>query len=278
MTQKTPLPLGQKTEYISQYDNSLLFSISRSIARDEIGLSTLLPFAGMDIWNCYEVSWLSPSGKPNVRIMRFVVAADSEYLIESKSLKLYLNSLNNSKFRSEAELLTIIERDLSAAANSEVHATFHRLDSFNEQSLATFSGINLDDLDVEISDYNVNSALLTLAHGNERASETLYSNLLKSNCLVTQQPDWASVQIQYSGRKISHESLLKYLISFRNHNEFHEQCVEHIFNDIMQKCSPDSLTVHAKYTRRGGVDINPYRSTKNPVETVDVNLSRDARQ
>ena len=271
------LPLGKPTTYNDQYDNNLLVSIPRSLGRKELNLQKESPFKGVDFWNCYEVSWLNTKGKPCVRVLKFEVAADSEFLIESKSLKLYLNSFNGTKFQSDDEIRDIIQKDLSATAKAEVKITISTLDVYNHKKISQFSGQSLDDLDVTIADYSVNSDLLKLSSGNEYVEETLFSDLLKSNCLITNQPDWASVQITYKGRKIDHESLLKYIISFRNHNEFHEQCVEHIFCDISEQCQPESLTIHAKYTRRGGIDINPFRTSLKS-GSHNITNYRDIRQ
>lgn len=250
--------LGQKTTYSDQYDASLLFGINRQDNRDDLGFNlNNLPFVGLDIWNAYEVSWLNLKGKPEVRIAEFSFSADAPNLIESKSFKLYLNSFNGTRFDSEQQVIALWEKDLSAVSGGEVYAEVRCLTEVNEIS-GTMPGECLDQLDITIDSYQVNSILLQTT--NEVVSETLYSHLLKSNCLVTGQPDWGSVLIRYEGNKIEHESLLKYIISFRNHNEFHEQCVERMFCDIMQQCQPEKLTVYARYVRRGGLDINPYRS------------------
>jgi 7-cyano-7-deazaguanine reductase len=269
--------LGKPTEYKNQYDKTLLTQIPRSLGRKELNLPKELPFTGIDLWNCYEVSWLNKNGKPCVKFLELEVPFNSEYLIESKSLKLYLNSLNNTQFENESLVSDLIQKDLSDTASTAVKIKISTLDEYNQNKISQFSGKSIDDLDVEISDYNVNSELLELSANNEYVEENLFSDLLKSNCLITNQPDWASIQIQYSGAQIDHKSLLKYIISFRNHNEFHEQCVEHIFNDIQTKCAPDTLTVFAKYTRRGGIDINPLR-TNQPLENSEIYKARDIRQ
>lgn len=270
-------PLGKPTKYKNQYDNSLLVPIPRSLGRDEIKLPKKIPFNGMDFWNCYEVSWLNSSGKPNVRILEFTVPATSEFLVESKSLKLYLNSFNGTKFKDETEVKNLIEKDLSSIAKERVSVELSKLGEYNQKEISQFTGKSIDNLDVEILDYQVNPKLLKLSDSNEYVEEEIFSDLLKSNCLITNQPDWASVQIKYKGKKINHESLLKYIVSFRNHNEFHEQCVEHMFNDIMNVCKPDSLTIYAKYTRRGGIDINPLRTTENVAYSKNYKV-RDIRQ
>jgi 7-cyano-7-deazaguanine reductase len=271
------LPLGQEVTYKCQYDSKLLVGIPRSLARDAIDLPIELPFKGFDVWNCYELSWLNNKGKPCVKILQFIVPAESEYLIESKSVKLYLNSFNGTKFSNKQEVNKIIQQDFSSVSKSEVVVILRDLEELCAEPLNSFEGINIDGLDVEITDYDVNADLLNTLHAGEVVAETLYSNLLKSNCLITNQPDWASVQIKYRGKQIEHKSLLRYIVSFRNHNEFHEQCVEHMFYDIMQRCAPEELTIHAKYTRRGGVDINPYR-TNLSLEVTDISKTRDVRQ
>lgn len=265
--------LGKVTPYCDQYDSSLLFPIPRQLKRDELSVKPdSLPFVGLDIWTAYEVSWLNAKGKPVVAIAEFSFFADSPNLIESKSLKLYLNSFNGTRFQSAEEVISLWVTDLSEACGSEVAVELHQVDDFNDIS-GMLPGDNLDNLDIEISSYQIQPDILK-TNRDEKVFETLNSHLLKSNCLVTGQPDWGSVLIRYEGHKIDHEALLKYLISFRNHNEFHEQCVERIFTDIMKYCQPDKLTVYARYLRRGGLDINPYRS--NFEEEFD--LTRLSRQ
>lgn len=277
MKEELNLPLGKETKYSDIYDKDLLVGIPRKLAREPIGLFGNMPFNGGDFWNCYELSWLNQKGKPEVRIMQFFVPFDSENIVESKSIKLYLNSYNGTKFVDESEVLAALKDDLDSITESNTSVVIKSLNEFLEEGLVTFDGICLDELDIEANEYSVNSDLLKLADEHEVVEEKIYSNLLKSNCWVTNQPDWAALQIEYLGRKIDHESLLKYIISFRDHRELHEQCVEHIFHDIMERCEPMELTVFAKYTRRGGVDINPYRTTKSFKSTV-FNKSRDVRQ
>lgn len=277
MEEKLGLSLGRETKYTDIYDRDLLVGIPRKLAREQIGLFKDMPFSGGDLWNCYEFSWLSPKGKPEVRIVQFFIPFDSENIVESKSVKLYLNSYNGTKFIDENEVIARLKRDLERATNSNIELSVKSLSQFSSGKLVMFDGVCLDALDIEASEYNVNPKLLKLSDDQDIVEEVLYSNLLKSNCLVTNQPDWASVQIKYQGRKINHKSLLQYIISFRNHSEFHEQCIEHMFNDIMKQCLPVELTVFAKYTRRGGVDINPYR-TNTIFKTTDINKYRDIRQ
>lgn len=271
--------LGKETSYSFQYNNNLLFPIARKIGRDAINSSTHFNglFYGVDIWNCYEMSWLAQNGLPQVRILKLYIDASSPNIVESKSLKLYLTSFSSQKFNTEQEVFDTIQNDLSKIIAFPVKVKMIKLDVFYGQKIACFGGKNIDNVtDIEIEHYNVNNKLLNVTSENI-VSEELYSNLLKSNCLVTNQPDWASIYIKYKGPQIDQVGLLKYIISFRNHNEFHEQCVEHIFTDIMEKCAPEELAVYAKYTRRGGIDINPYRSNI-PYNIEDIDQTRDVRQ
>lgn len=271
MTEKTINPLknsnlGKKTNYHSHYAPELLFPIPRQGNRDNINVSTPLPFFGTDIWNAYELSWLNDRGKPQVAIGEFIIPCTSPNIIESKSLKLYLNSLNNTCFANVMTVAKTIEQDLSKRIGAQVIVNIVLLSDINIIEINKFQGLCLDSLDVSIDEYNVNPTLLTTEC--ETVSESLYSNLLKSNCSITQQPDWGSVRIQYTGPKIKHENLLKYIVSYRDHNEFHEPCVERMFMDISRQCAPQHLAVEARYTRRGGLDINPLRTTeKNFVHT-----------
>ncbi|OGO91931.1 MAG: NADPH-dependent 7-cyano-7-deazaguanine reductase QueF [Coxiella sp. RIFCSPHIGHO2_12_FULL_42_15] len=252
-------PLGKKSIYSESYDSSLLFSIVRSRNRAQIGIKEKLPFNGCDVWNAYELSWLNEKGKPIVAIGKLVFPCESPNLVESKSLKLYLNSFNNTRFNSTEKVVQILTQDLSRAAGMPVQVEIAELNSVEPSWIGVFQGICLDELDIECEHYQIEPDYLTVS--KNPVFEVLYSHLLKSNCLVTNQPDWGSVQIIYKGNKINHEGLLKYLISFRQHNEFHEPCVERIFVDIMRRCQPSELTIYARYTRRGGLDINPWRST-----------------
>lgn len=254
--------LGKRSEYATQYDATLLFPIPRAEKRLEIGINPQkLPFYGFDVWNHYEVSWLNDKGKPVVAIAEIVYDCNSTSIIESKSLKLYFNSFNNTSFASIEEVESTIKRDIKKAIGSEVFVKIQTLSSQNPINLEShFLGESIDELDVSCSVYTVNPEFLSTS--SNEVEEVLHSDLLKSNCLVTLQPDWGSVQIHYRGPKIDREGLLKYIVSFRNHNEFHEQCIERIFIDILTYCKPSELTVYGRYTRRGGLDINPYRSTK----------------
>lgn len=254
--------LGKVSAYQTEYDPTLLFPIPRQAKRDELGLlaGSTLPFFGMDIWNAYEVSWLNLRGKPQIAIVSVMAPADSANIIESKSFKLYLNSFNQTKLAGVDALRSLLQTDLSAGFGAPVQVSIKTPDQFHELNLQQMDGLLLDRLDIEVDDYLPNVQLLKADHSTPVVEETLISHLLKSNCLVTGQPDWGSVAIHYIGAPIDQEGLLRYLIGFRNHNEFHEQCVERIFVDIQRQCKPQKLSVYARYTRRGGLDINPWRS------------------
>lgn len=255
------LTLGKTTDYRDTYDASLLQGVPRSLNRDPLGLKAdNLPFHGADIWTLYELSWLNANGLPQVAVGQVELDYASLNLVESKSFKLYLNSFNQTRFASWDEVRSTLQRDLSACAQGAVSVTLYRVDELEGEPVARFAGLCIDDQDIAIDNYEFDAALLTDAASDEVVEETLVSHLLKSNCLITHQPDWGSVQIQYRGSKIDREKLLRYLVSFRHHNEFHEQCVERIFTDIQRFCQPESLSVYARYTRRGGLDINPWRS------------------
>lgn len=267
--------LGKKSEYDAHYNADKLFPIPRADKRLEIGITSQdLPFYGFDSWTHYEVSWLNAKGKPMVAIAEILYDCHSECIIESKSLKLYFNSFNNTQFNTISELEELIKRDISLRIGAEVLVKMTQLGCEKPTPLIdSFSGESIDGLDISCSVYTVQPSFLTT--GDELVEEVLYSDLLKSNCLVTFQPDWGSVQIDYKGPKINRAGLLKYIVSFRNHNEFHEQCIERIFVDIMTYCKPSELTVYGRYTRRGGLDINPYRSTtKTPLTFSKLRLPR----
>ncbi|MCK4623005.1 MAG: NADPH-dependent 7-cyano-7-deazaguanine reductase QueF [Desulfuromonadales bacterium] len=269
------LLLGKTTEYVCDYDPQLLCPFPRQIKRDVIGVTGELPFQGYDIWNAFELSWLNLKGKPIVAMGEFHFPCVSPNLIESKSCKLYLNSFNQTRFIDFADVEQRMIADLSAAAGAGVRVRLFDSDQFAAEQIQPLPGECIDDLDIEVDKYSLDPALLeNSADPDRQVEETLHSHLLKSNCLVTNQPDWGSVLIRYRGGKIDREALLRYLISFRQHSEFHEQCVERIFVDLMRYCQPQQLTVYARYTRRGGLDINPFRSN---YEVRIANL-RTARQ
>ncbi len=267
-------PLGKTSAYQTHYAPELLFPIPRQQKREELGLTGTLPFFGVDLWNAYELSWLNKRGKPQVAIATVTAPADSPNIIESKSFKLYLNSFNQTKLSNEEALLALLREDLSAGFGAPVHVALHLPENFDKLKMGELDGLLLDRLDIEIDSYSPAPQLLRAVQGEPPVSETLVSHLLKSNCLVTGQPDWASVQIQYVGDQINQEGLLKYLIGFREHNEFHEQCVERIFVDIMRQCAPARLAVYARYTRRGGLDINPFRSNYSSAKPLNLRTAR----
>lgn len=308
------VPLGKDVSYPKGYDASLLFPMPRLDARLTLGLTSLpvssptlpgaLPFQGFDLWNAYELSWLNAKGLPKVVLLRLKVPCTSPNIIESKSLKLYLNSFNQTRFETVHHVFDLLRKDLALALGAELELELVGPDQFANETIAEFVGVDLDKLDVEIDCYQPDASLLKLqgdasktAVASEQAdikaalnasdaraqpkiartsiSETVFSRLLKSNCPVTDQPDWACIQIQYTGPAIDHASLLKYIVSYRMHNGFHEHCVEKIFVDILKQCAPTSLSVYARYTRRGGLDINPWRAT---VDVKPPTIGRSARQ
>ena len=268
------LKLGQQTKYAEKYDRTLLQPVPRRLNRDQLNITATQPFTiGADIWTAYEISWLNPKGVPQVAIADVSIDFRSENLIESKSFKLYLNSFNQTTFADFADVQQTLQRDLQDCAQGEVNVRLNSLADYTAQPIAALSGECIDAQDIEVRDYAFNAALLNHCTGEHLVEETLVSHLLKSNCLITQQPDWGSLQIHYVGKQINREQLLRYIISFRQHNEFHEQCVERIFCDLMQYAKPEKLTVYARYTRRGGLDINPYRSNFDPLPQ-NVRLAR----
>lgn len=269
------LKLGQATQYAEKYDRTLLQAVPRRLNRDELGITAQQPFSyGADIWTAYEISWLNEKGVPQVAVADVEIDYRSENLIESKSFKLYLNSFNQTKFRSFDEVRQILQQDLQDCAQGEVKVRLNFLAFYQNTAIAELQGESIDQQDIEIDDYRFNPAWLENCTTEHFVEETLVSDLLKSNCLITNQPDWGSVQIHYAGKQINREKLLRYIVSFRRHNEFHEQCVERIFCDLMRFAQPEKLTVYARYTRRGGLDINPFRSN---FEAVPQNI-RLARQ
>ncbi|NBI13445.1 NADPH-dependent 7-cyano-7-deazaguanine reductase QueF [[Haemophilus] felis] len=255
------LTLGRQTQYASQYDPTLLQGVPRQLNRDQLNITEKQPFTfGTDIWTAYEISWLNSNGLPQVAIADIALDFQSKNLIESKSFKLYLNSFNQTVFNNIESVRQTIEKDLTQCAEGKVRVQLNKLDYYTQQPIVNFEGLCIDEQDIQISNYEFNPALLENCTQDQIVEEKLVSHLLKSNCLITQQPDWGSVQIHYVGKQINREQLLRYLISFRQHNEFHEQCVERIFCDLMNFAKPEKLTVYARYTRRGGLDINPFRS------------------
>lgn len=269
------LKLGQQTQYAQNYDRTLLQAVPRQLNREQLGITKQQPFCiGADIWTAYEISWLNPKGVPQVVIADIEIDFRSENLIESKSFKLYLNSFNQSHFDSIEQVQQIMQQDLSHYASGQVKVRLNSLQNYDHSPIVTLQGECIDNQDIEITSYQFNPNYLEECRKETFVEEYLVSHLLKSNCLITQQPDWGTVQIHYVGKQIDREKLLRYLISFRQHNEFHEQCVERIYCDLMKFAQPEKLTVYARYTRRGGLDINPFRSN---FESIPQNM-RLARQ
>ncbi|WP_163833612.1 NADPH-dependent 7-cyano-7-deazaguanine reductase QueF [Spartinivicinus ruber] len=272
----TPLdntPLGKSVKYEFCYNPKLLEGVPRRLNREPIGLyPDNLPFSGVDVWNLYELSWLTPSGKPTIAVGETFVDATTTNIIESKSFKLYLNSFNQTHFDNIEAVQATLIKDLSQIADGEVKVNlWHQ----HNATIGNLPGQSIDDENITTDSYEIDSTLLIdAADPQQNAEETLHSHLLKSNCLVTGQPDWGSVMIKYAGAKINRAALLKYIISFRQHNEFHEQCVERIFTDIQRYCQPEKLTVYARYTRRGGLDINPFRSNFETAPPENIRLLR----
>lgn len=268
-------PLGQQTQYIAHYAPELLFPIARSESRQQLAMNER-PFYGVDVWTGYELSWLNAQGKPIVAVAEFFFPCASPNIVESKSFKLYLNSLNQTRFENIQNLTETLVRDLSLACGASVEVKLYSAQHLNEMgslALGRLSGDCLDDLALEIDTYHPQPEFL-VADNAQIVSQTWHSHLLKSNCPVTGQPDWASVSVSYQGAKISPEGLLRYIVSFREHQDFHENCVERMFNDILQRCAPERLTVFARYTRRGGLDINPIRSTEQNFNVEPIRLIR----
>ena len=272
--------LGKPAPYVDRYDASLLFPISRAPKREELGLFGQVPFFGADLWTAFELSWLNMRGKPQVAIAHVTVPCETPNIVESKSFKLYLASFSNTKFATPEEVRERIRKDVSEAvwrgapAPGVIGVKLVPPDLFDREPVQELDGLSLDRLEVECTEYTPQPQLLTAVTGEQPVTETLTSNLLKSNCLVTGQPDWGSVQIHYSGAQIDQGGLLRYLVSFRNHNEFHEQCVERIFMDLWSRCKPVKLSVYARYTRRGGIDINPFRTSHPSALPPNVRTAR----
>ena len=272
--------LGKSSAYVDQYDASLLFPIARAGKRAELGLAGEPPFMGADMWTAYELSWLNLRGKPQVALAHFTVPCESVNIIESKSLKLYLNSFNNSRFVNVDAVKERLRADLSEAVwrgadrTATIGLRIVPPELFDREPIYELDGLSLDRLDVECTRFTPAPELLKVLPDESPVTEVLVSNLLKSNCLVTGQPDWGSVQISYTGAAINREGLLQYLVSFRNHNEFHEQCVERIFIDIWRRCRPLKLAVYARYTRRGGLDINPFRTSSAQALPQNTRMAR----
>ena len=268
-------PLGKEVAYPTSYSPELLYPISRSVNRKLLNYSGTIPFMGADIWNAYELSWLGPRGKPEVAIAQFQIPANSPYIVESKSFKLYLNSLNYAKFNDISDVKSALESDLSQAIGVKIKVTLLSPIDWDKRETQPLLGKCMDRLDIEIDPSKAPDATILKADfAAGQVEETLYTNLLRSNCPVTGQPDWGTLIIQYKGPLIDEASLLTYIIAFRNHQEFHEHCVEKIFCDVKDKCQATELSVYARYTRRGGLDINPFRTNFNAPWPFNTKLAR----
>lgn len=254
------IPLGKTVTHSATYDPEQLFPIERQLGRQEIGVVGNLPFYGEDLWTAYELSWLNNKGKPVVAVGEFIFPCTTTNIIESKSLKLYCNSFNQSRFSSWQLVQETMVKDLSRITGDSVQVRLIPVNNIEALQIVAPEGECIDELDVNISHYHANPLLLMTR--KNVVNHTLHSHLLRTNCPVTNQPDWATIVVKYHGRQIIKESLLAYLISYRRHTGFHENCVEQIFTDILSHCRPKELTVYARFTRRGGMDINPFRSTK----------------
>jgi 7-cyano-7-deazaguanine reductase len=251
-------PLGHATGYPDTYDPALLFPVLRAPQRMEIGVAGALPFAGADVWTAFELTWLDPRGKPAVAIASFEVPATSPSIVESKSVKLYLGSFAQSRFADADSVSAVVVRDLSAAVGAPVTLALIAPAAFHRVRIAELPGECLDDAPIATDCYEVDPALLAAA--GPAGAETLRTDLFRSVCPITGQPDYASVAIAYRGPRIDRAALLRYLVSYRKHPGFHEHCVERIFVDVAAACRCETLTVHARFTRRGGIDINPFRT------------------
>lgn len=275
MTSPELSPLGKTVGYGADYDPSLLFPIARAQQRAALGLGEDLPFTGVDFWNAYELSWLDGRGKPRVALAEIRVPAASPNIIESKSFKLYLGSYAQARFADTDALRAQLVADLSNAAGAPVSVVLTPAGSANAALIENLEGEVIDDLPIEVSHYGPPRPEFLSSDPELKADEVLVSHLLKSNCPVTGQPDWASVQIRYAGPRIARDGLLRYLVSYRLHSDFHEQCVERIFMDVWTRCRPVKLAVYARYTRRGGLDISPFRTSHPQALPAAV---RNARQ
>jgi len=252
-------PLGRQSTYLEQYSPGLLYAIARAGNREALGLGDDLPFRGTDIWNAWELTWLDNDGLPQVGTAEIRVPASSPNIIESKSLKLYLNSFAMTSCASIGDVSEMIEQDLSNVTGTDVAVQVKRPAETDASAVEQLPGDSLDDQRTACDTYEVDAHLLE-ADADDVVTESLHSHLLRSLCPVTGQPDTGSVLVSYTGPRIDRAGLLQYIVSYRQHQDFHETCVERIFLDIMERCKPEKLSVHARYQRRGGIDINPYRS------------------
>jgi 7-cyano-7-deazaguanine reductase len=252
-------PLGRPTAFPRHYAPETLFAVPRIHGREALGLSAQLPFHGEDLWNAWELSWLDPKGRPMVAVVELRFPAASPNLIESKSLKLYFNSLASTRYGSVASVQVLIARDLGTCAGVPVEVRLRTGSVASDHAVSDLQGVCIDNVPAGFGAAAVDAQLLRSDPGTP-VTESLHSHLLRSLCPVTQQPDTGSILISYHGPKIDRSALLEYLVSFRDHEAFHEACVEKIFVDLKSRCAPERLTVYARYNRRGGLDINPFRS------------------
>ena len=273
MTQKTDLPLGRTVDYVSVYTPSLLYSIDRAKQRNAVGLGQELPFLGEDVWNCYELSWLKPEGMPVNVALRIRVPCTSPMIVESKSLKLYLNSFSQTKFEYSKEVVDAIKFDLSQACGTSVEVSMIELDNLGPPT-DQFTGESLDNSSCTIASYERDCSILQATTSRNPVEESLHTHLFSTLCPVTGHPDWASLEIEYRGNRIVHSSLIRYLLSYRQDRFFHELAIEQIFVDLLDAGACEKLTVYGHFLRRGGIDINPFRST----DTGFASILRISRQ
>jgi 7-cyano-7-deazaguanine reductase len=265
-------PLGQPGRHPDQYSAALLYAVPRAPQRAALGMGDSLPFTGVDVWTAYELTWLDTAGKPQVALATLEVPVDSPSIIESKSMKLYLGSFAQTRLGGMTEVAATVERDLARTCGARVGVTLRGASAFDLQSIRELAGNSIDDLRVACDVYDVEPALLS-ANG-ETVEETLTSRLFRSVCPVTAQPDIASLQISYRGPRIDRERLLRYVVSYRCHAGFHEHCVERIFVDVAARCRTEQLTVLGRFTRRGGLDINPFRTNAGAAIPDNVRTAR----
>lgn len=269
----TKIPLGRKTDYADLYAPELLCAISRAESRKPMGLTTDLPFRGVDIWNAWELTWLGESGKPAVATAELIIPAETPNIVESKSLKLYLNSFAMSRFAGAEEVCSTIAKDIGTCVGCEIVVRVTPVIAAEARRVARLAGTCIDSTEAACTDFEVNPKLLQ-ADDDETVTEDLHTHLLRSLCPVTAQPDIGSLQISYRGPRIDRASLLRYVVSYRRHNDFHEACVERMFLDLVAQCRPEALSIHARYQRRGGIDINPFRSNTADERGLNLRLWR----
>ncbi len=253
-------PLGRATAYPRLYDPHLLHPITRAAGRAALPPEALRTLQGTDFWTAFELSWLGPRGMPRVAVAEIAVPCTSPNIVESKSLKLYLNSLNDTRFATSDAVAARMRTDISACCGAPVEVSLYGLGDHARLGIRPPAGECLDAIELDEPGFAPDAASLRAARGT-RVAEVLYSDLLKTNCPVTGQPDWATVVVDYCGPRIDRAGLLAYILSFRHHSDFHEHCVERMFCDLWCQVQPERLSLMARYTRRGGIDINPWRTS-----------------